>query len=388
MLRFATALVGLLLAVPLQAQTVTVETIVPAGSQIADALAIGPDGALYGSRFGSFNPYAPGQTVSRVDLGTGTASIYASGFSFSNGLAFRPDGTLYVVSYYDAAANAGRVSRVSPDGTVRVVATLPDGTTVSGAAYDAVSDKLYITSYDSNWIKTLSPSGTFTDVVEGGDLNGPAGLAFDDQNRLHVANFNDGKIFRVEGTSLVPLADVRQGIGFLAYGGGRFFATGIRNHRIYAIAESGDVTTIAGRGVAGSVDGDGATAQFDRPNGIVATAAGDTLYVSDAGTRAIRRITFGTATAADDAPPASALLPLSPNPTASEATVRFQLAVPADVELAVFDALGRRVRVLEAGPWGAGLHEVPLDTSALAPGVYLVTLRHGDTVESRTLVRR
>ena len=36
------------------AQTVTVETVLPAGSAIDDALALGPDGALYGSRFGGF----------------------------------------------------------------------------------------------------------------------------------------------------------------------------------------------------------------------------------------------------------------------------------------------------------------------------------------------
>ncbi|MGB3542198.1 T9SS type A sorting domain-containing protein [Rubrivirga sp.] len=388
--RLASLVLALLVASStIDAQSVTVETLVPAGSEIADALALGPDGALYGSRFGSFDPFVPGETVSRIALEDGTGTIYASGFSFPNGLAFGPDGSLFVVSYYDAAINAGRVSRVAPDGTVSVIADLPDGTTVSGAIYDAVDDELYITSYDNDWVKTLGLDGTFTDVIEGGDLDGPAGLAFDDQNRLHVANFNDGKIFRIEDGALVLVADVQQAIGFLAYGGGRFFATGINDHRIYAVTESGAVTAIAGQGKPGSADGDASLATFNAPNGIVATAAGDTLYVSDAGTRAIRRITIATSTSSQDAPSSrSSLLPVSPNPAVGNATARFVLEDAGEVEVAVFDTLGRRVRDLASGVWAVGTHAVALEAEGLPAGTYVVVLRAGGSVESQTWVRQ
>jgi len=75
-----------------------------------------------------------------------------------------------------------------------------------------------------------------------------------------------------------------------------------------------------------------------------------------------------------------------PNPTARGATVRVRLAEAADVEVAVFDALGRRVAVAASGAFGAGEHAVDLDTGALAPGVYVVRLAAGGAVQSRRLV--
>lgn len=379
MLRIATLLLTLLAPLALHAQTVTVETLVDGGSQIDDGLTIGPDGALYGSRFGGF-PAPVGTTVTRVDPGTGGTSVYASGFQRANGLAFGPDGSLFVANY-----NTGVISRVAPDGTVSTYAQA--NTTVSGLAYDDQNDLLYVASYDGGWVRSVSSSGTLTPVVSG--LDSPAGLAFDSQNRLYVANFENGTIFRIEGNSAVPFADVRTAVGFLTYGGGQFFATGIRSHRVYSISPSGDVTRLAGTGAIGTVDGPGASARFNRPNGIVSTAAGDTLYVSEAGSRAVRRIVISTATAGEDSPEAMGSgLHLAPNPAAGQVRVRYCLGTPTEVDLHLFDTLGRRLRVLDSGLRGTGLYEIDVETSGLASGVYVVSLAAGDRVESRRLVVR
>lgn len=386
------SLLALLLAAPwVAAQSVTVETVVPAGSPINDALALGPDGALYGSNFGSFQPFAPGTAVTRVDVGDGSTSEYASGFSFTNGLAFGPGGDLFVASYYDFAQRRGRLSAVASDGTVRLYARADTLTSLSGVAYDAANDDLYVTSYDGNWIKRVTSDGAFVDVVAGDSLDGPAGLAFDDQNRLHVANFNDGEIYRVDGGDLALVAEVGTPVGFLAYGGGRFFATGVDSTSsvVYAVTPDGDVSVLAGTGALDTIDGPGETAAFNRPNGIVATASGDTLYVSEAGSGAVRRIVIGGATDAEAAPrPTGALLPIAPNPVAASTAVRFRLGAAGHADVAIYDALGRRVRVLASGPHAAGPHRLEIDASGLAPGAYVVTLRHDGGTESRPFVRR
>ena len=100
----------------------------------------------------------------------------------------------------------------------------------------------------------------------------------------------------------------------------------------------------------------------------------------------------GLVTVADDdgAPDEGALtLVAFPNPAASGATVRYTLAEAADVTLAVFDVLGRRVAVLAEGPLATGVHTASLDAAALPPGLYLVRLVAGDRtrVVSLTVAR-
>ena len=96
---------------------------------------------------------------------------------------------------------------------------------------------------------------------------------------------------------------------------------------------------------------------------------------------------LGNATVdAEGAPEAAfALLPPAPNPARGAAAIAYRLGAPADVELTVSDALGRRVRQLVEAPRGIGLHEAELATGGLAPGLYLVTLRAGDAVATRRL---
>ena len=61
-----------------------------------------------------------------------------------------------------------------------------------------------------------------------------------------------------------------------------------------------------------------------------------------------------------------------PNPVSSSAVVTVSLNEEATVTATVYDALGRTVAVIADGPRPAGAHDLPLDGSALAPGVYVV----------------
>jgi len=66
-----------------------------------------------------------------------------------------------------------------------------------------------------------------------------------------------------------------------------------------------------------------------------------------------------------------------PNPFRAATTVRFTLPDAADVTLAVYDVLGRRVATLEDGTLAAGDHEATFDAAGLPSGVYLVRLDAG-----------
>lgn len=97
------------------------------------------------------------------------------------------------------------------------------------------------------------------------------------------------------------------------------------------------------------------------------------------------------ATATDEAPASAGLRlhPTAPNPAVTSATVRFELAVGADVEVGLYDALGRRVQTLATGPAAAGEHHLTADVSGLAAGVYFVRLQtdEGSVTRSLSVVR-
>ncbi|MDX1421458.1 MAG: FlgD immunoglobulin-like domain containing protein [Rubricoccaceae bacterium] len=83
----------------------------------------------------------------------------------------------------------------------------------------------------------------------------------------------------------------------------------------------------------------------------------------------------------------------APNPFAARTEVRFTLAAPGPVEAGVYDALGRRVRVLADRPFEAGPHVLAWDGRddagrAVASGVYLCALRVGTTRQTVPLVKR
>ena len=74
-----------------------------------------------------------------------------------------------------------------------------------------------------------------------------------------------------------------------------------------------------------------------------------------------------------------------PNPASAEAAVRFSLAAPSDVHLALYDVLGREVAAVDAGHLTAGTHRLPLDVSKLPAGVYVWRLSAGDRAEAGRL---
>ena len=78
----------------------------------------------------------------------------------------------------------------------------------------------------------------------------------------------------------------------------------------------------------------------------------------------------------------------APNPAADRTTIRFALPTPAQVEMEVFDLLGRQVAVLIDGMREAGYHDEPFDLRSLASGVYVVRISAKTGSETHRAVHR
>ncbi len=75
-----------------------------------------------------------------------------------------------------------------------------------------------------------------------------------------------------------------------------------------------------------------------------------------------------------------------PNPFNPTTSISFALPVAGNVELKVYDMLGKEVASLVSGSYTAGTHSVPFDASALASGVYVYKLTAGDFTDSKKMV--
>ncbi|MBN2620950.1 T9SS type A sorting domain-containing protein [candidate division WOR-3 bacterium] len=70
----------------------------------------------------------------------------------------------------------------------------------------------------------------------------------------------------------------------------------------------------------------------------------------------------------------NAVLSLAPNPAAAGSSIEYTIGTPGNIQLELFDAAGRSVRILDSGYQNAGVHSVPINTRDLSNGSYFVVL--------------
>jgi sugar lactone lactonase YvrE len=362
----------------LSAQQVT--TIAEPNSGINDALIMDQNGALYGSNFGSSN--TGGSSVYKIDS-EGIVTVFSTGYSSCNGLALDHEGTLYVVDF-TAATATHQIYKLDSLGN-----STPYGPTISGASgiiFDPGSDTLYVSQYNgtsSNQISKLSSDGIVTLHCDNNMLNGPVGMAFDDDSLLYVANFNDGKIFRItnNGDSLALIADIPNvsfwGVGFITFAAGYLYATGIGTHIIYKVSLDGMFTEYAGSGVAGSIDGFGNAAQFNRPNGITTNQNQDKLFISDYNTGAIREITgLINEIKTQEGNFYSSIKSFYnfPNPSFDLTTFYYSISEDCKLHLQLFNSSGVLLKTVGFQNHSNTLNNYKLNTKNLAAGIYYCKL--------------
>ncbi len=153
------------------------------------------------------------------------------------------------------------------------------------------------TEYCGGKINSLATDGTITVLSTETELNGPVGLTYNDNGDLFVGNYNDRKIFKVlnDGSldfiAQLPASGSNPNLGFISFGQGNIFGTIMGEHKIYAVNpnEVDQYSLFAGSD-SGNTDGNIDQATFNRPNGILFNDSGDTIYVTDFGTKNLRII--------------------------------------------------------------------------------------------------
>lgn len=132
-----------------------------------------------------------------------------------------------------------------------------------------------------------------------------AGITDDATSTFYIVDAGNNAIRKWDGSNVSTLAGdgepgfvdgYREGARFNAPGkttqddAGNIYVADIENHAIRKIDVAGNVTTLAGNGHPGEVDGQGWGAYFFRPTSLVFNPADGMLYVADSHNNVIRRV--------------------------------------------------------------------------------------------------
>ena len=223
---------------------------------------------------------APGPYGDIADGPANTARFFGP-----EGLTVDDQGNIYVA---DTLNN--RIRRISPDGMVTTTAGSGPGTVhgFDGALVDGPAElarfndpsdvavakdgALFVTGRLNHVIRKIDPDGQVTTFAGSGQPGATDGVgtaaSFELPNRITIDD--DGNLYVTEG---------------------RFLDFGERTYgfRVRKITPGAKVTTVAGTGEPGYQDGPGPTAEFDVPIGIDVDDEGY-VYVVDSGAHRIRRI--------------------------------------------------------------------------------------------------
>jgi sugar lactone lactonase YvrE len=255
---------------------------------------------------------------------TGTAAQLNSPI----GVEVAPDGTVYI-----ADTGNHRIRKQTPDGAVTTLAGSgsPGFVDAKGAAawFNSPADvardgkgNLYVADRDNHAIRKITTDGAVTGLAGGGAaglvddtgvkarFNYPYSLAVTAAGLVYVADYGNHRIRKVTAAGVVTtLAGSTSGyadgtgsgakffnpIGIAVDDQGNLYVGDYSNHRIRKVSPDGVVTTVAGSGMAGLLDGDAAVARFYYPWGVAVDSTG-ALVVADRYNYRLRRIANGLVT--------------------------------------------------------------------------------------------
>ena len=170
---------------------------------------------------------------------------------------------------------------------------------------------------ESNRIRKISPDGNVTTLAGNSEgfadgagasasFNTPSALALGPDGNLYVADTGNNRIRKItpDGTVSTVAGNGTAGyvdgpaaqaqfngpVGLAVSPGGDIYVADTYNDVIRMITKEGQVTTIAGGGTPGYADGEQKVALFDTPAGII-VVENRSLIVADTGNRRLRKIT-------------------------------------------------------------------------------------------------
>jgi DNA-binding beta-propeller fold protein YncE len=248
-----------------------------------------------------------------------------------------------------------------------------------GVAVDKAGNVYVADAGDNNRIRRIAPDGmvrTLAGASEGfadgsGNLaafHTPSAIALDRDGNLIVADTGNHAIRKVTPQGVVTTlagggapgyldgvgrqAQFNGPVGVAVDKAGNVLVADTYNDRIRKIAPDGTVSTLAGSGAPGLQDGPAAAAMFDTPSGIAVDAQG-VIYVADTGNGAVRKLGVDGMVLTHAAPAEEEKEPMLRRPVA--------LALTADGWLYVAEM--SRGRILQVSPAGQlhGLTGVGID---------------------------
>jgi large repetitive protein len=262
--------------------------------------------------------------------GDGSAATLAT-LNAPTGITFDPSGNLYIAEYSGhyirKVNNAGTISTIAGtgtasstgDGSAATSATLNQPT---GLAFDA-SGNLYIAELGGNRIRKINTSGTISTIAgtgtasstgDGGaatsaTINQPTDLAFDASGNLYISESGGNRIRKINTSGIISTiagtgaasstgdgsaatsATLNTPAGLVFDASGNLYIAENAGQRVRMINTSGDISTIAGTGTAGST-GDGASATsatIKYPRALAFDASGNLFIATENGSR-VRKI--------------------------------------------------------------------------------------------------
>jgi len=222
-----------------------------------------------------------------------------------------------------------KVRKITPDGLVSTLAgsvaySFADGQGTaahfsypSGIAVDSAGN-MQVADTSNNRIRKITPGGlvsTFAGSAYGSadgpgataQFSGPSGVGVDSAGNTFVADSGNNRIRKITPGGLVSTfagssdgfadgqgtaAQFSRPADVAVDSAGTVYVTDPGNRRVRKITPGGVVSTFAGSGDYGGVDGQGTAAQFNSPQGIAIDSA-DNVYVTEYYNHRIRKITPG-----------------------------------------------------------------------------------------------
>jgi sugar lactone lactonase YvrE len=355
----------------------TVSTVT--GGTPDDAIALDSNGNIYAANF-------TGDTVFKITQG-GDVTPFITGLNTPNGLAFDSNDNLYVCDF-----SGQTIFKYDSSGAP--LTSFPITGNPSGLIKSFDSDDVIYTNYPQNTINRLAVDGTITVVSSAAGINGPVGLAYDENGVLYVGNYANRDIYRVlangdvEFVATLPTdGGALPNLGFIAYGRGMLWGTTMGSDKIYSINPNAvqDVTLFAGS-TAGSMDGDISQATFRTPNGILFNEAEDTMYITDFGSKNLRIISDWNL-GSDNFEFSEDKFQLYPNPSDGILEVSLNLNEASEYNVSIYNLMGQVLYSSEEYSENATISKT-LDVEFLDSGVYFVKVSSEGNELSKRFIKR